>query len=397
MTFTMRHVRLFVGALLAVPLGLGFPKAYSWVQESGALASRSTMARSEHGDHGAGASKPHAEGGHEARHKIIATHPVVKDVTNVRPFVCQIHACKHIEVRALSSGYLEEIPVKEGQSVKGGELMFKILPTLYKAKLDYEAAEAQSVQIEYNNTQRLVHDNVVSAQELALAGAKKARADAKVKLATAELNFTEVKAPFDGIIDRLHQQKGSLVSEGDILTTLSDNSVMWVYFNVPESRYLEYKSDPQRDNLQVNLFLANAQQFNQPGHIGAIEADFNNETGNIAFRADFPNPDRLLRHGQTGTIVLSRRQPNALVIPQRATFEILAKKYVYVIDDAHVVHQREIEIKDEMDDIYVLKGGLDVNDCIVFEGIQQVRDGETIEYEHLAAEEILGHLKFRAE
>ncbi len=135
----------------------------------------------------------------------------------------------------------------------------------------------------------MLRDNVVSSQELALAAAKKAKADAKVDLAKAELNFTDVKAPFDGIIDRLHEQKGSLVAEGDVLTTLSDNSLMWVYFNVPEARYLEYKQDPRRDDIKVELILANGQKFNQPGHIGAIEADFNNETGNIAFRADLPN------------------------------------------------------------------------------------------------------------
>ncbi len=230
-----------------------------------------------------------------------------------------------------------------------------------------------------------------------MAAAKKAKADAKVELAKAELNFTDVKAPFDGIIDRLMEQKGSLVAEGDVLTTLSDNSVMWVYFNVPEARYLEYQTDPHRNEIQVELMLANGQKFNQPGQVRTIEADFNSETGNIAFRADFPNPDRLLRHGQTGTIVLSRQKAEALVIPQRATFEILAKKYVYVIDEENVAHQREIQIESEMEDIFVLSNGLEVNDCIVFEGVQQVRDGEKIEYEHLAPEEILNHLKHTAE
>ena len=393
MRLTLRQLRLFVGALVAVPIGFGVPKAYSWVQESVAASSSEQHSHlPEHGDHG-----KHLEGAHESHHKVIATHPILRDVTISRPYVCQIHSCKHIEIRALNNGYLEEIPVKEGQVVRGGDLMFKILPTLYKAKLNFEVAEAQSAQLEYNNTQRLVRDNVVSNQELALAGAKKAKADAKVELAKAELNFTEVKAPFDGIIDRLHSQKGSLVAEGDVLTTLSDNSLMWVYFNVPEARYLEYKLDPQRDELHVDLMLANGQKFNQLGHIGAIEADFNSETGNIAFRADFPNPDRLLRHGQTGTIVLSRQQAQALVIPQRATFEVLAKKYVFVIDEQHVAHQREIEIASEMDDIYLLKSGLDVSESIVFEGVQQVRDGETIEVEYLSPAEILGHLKFKAE
>lgn len=336
---------------------------------------------------------------HEEPHKIVVTSPVAKDVTSTQRYVCQIHSRRHIEVRALESGYLEEVKVKEGQAVKEGDLLFKILPTLYQAKLDAEAAEAQLAQIEFNNTKKLFEQHVVSPQEVALAQAKLDKANAQVKLAQAELNFTEVKAPFDGIIDRLHEQQGSLIEEGDILTTLSDNDVMWVYFNVPEARYLEYKSemDEQQHELQVDLELANGEQFPQIGKIGAIEADFNNTTGNIAFRADFPNPTSLLRHGQTGTVILSHVEKDALVIPQRATFEILAKRYAYVVGEDNVVHQREIQVKNEMEDVYVIKEGLDVNDKIVLEGIRQVRDGEKVEFELLAPEVALSNLKYNAE
>ena len=186
-----------------------------------------------------------------------------------------------------------------------GEMMFKIVPILYQAKLDAEQAEAELAQIELDNTKKLFKEKVVSQPEVALAQAKLAKAQANVKLAQAELNFTESEAPFDGIIDRLHNQQGSLIEEGDILTTLSDNDVMWVYFNVPESRYLEYMAALKKDEnalasgLQIELMLANGEKFQHAGKVSAIEADFNNETGNIAFRADFPNPNRLLRHGQT--------------------------------------------------------------------------------------------------
>ena len=121
--------------------------------------------------------------------------------------------------------------------------------------------------------------------------------------------------------------------------------------------------------------LANGSKFPQAGKIGAIEAKFNNETGNIPFRADFPNPDRLLRHGQTGTVLISRVLNDAIVIPQRATFEILDKRYVYVVDKDDVVHQREIAIRnDGLDDIFVIKKGLDVDDKIVLEGVREVHD-----------------------
>jgi membrane fusion protein (multidrug efflux system) len=294
---------------------------------------------------------------------------------------------------------LESIPVKEGQAVKQGELLFEILPTLYQARLDSDVAEADLAQIEFNNTQKLNQQNIVSEQEVALARAKLAKAQAKVKLAQAELNFAKIKAPFDGIIDRLHQQQGSLISEGDVLTTLSDNTVMWVYFNVPEARYLEYKSGLEHEDktLQVELKLADHSKFPQPGVIGAIEADFNNETGNIAFRADFPNPDALLRHGQTGTVLINRLLPQAIVIPQRAKFEILAKQYVFVVGDDNVVQQREIEIQHELDDIFVIQKGLRAEDKIVLEGVRQVRDGDRVDYEFKDPQDVLSNLKNHAE
>ena len=218
-------------------------------------------------------------------------------------------------------------------------------------------------------------------------------------MAEAELKFTEVRAPFDGIVDRLHEQQGSLVKEGDVLTTLSDNSVMWVYFNVPEARYLDYMAGLGQDNesRQIELVLANGSKFPHSGKIGAIGAKFNNETGNIPFRADFPNPDGLLRHGQTGNVLIHRVLNNAIIIPQRTTFEILDRRYVYVVGKDDVAHQREIDVQNELEDIYVIKSGLDVDDRIVLDGIRQVRDGEKVEYEFRPPEQVIANQKNKAE
>ena len=296
-------------------------------------------------------------------------------------------------------GYLEKIPVKEGQSVNEGDVLFTVMPVLYQSKLDAEKAEAKLAQLEYNNTKKLAQDNVVSPNEVALLEAKLAKTQAKVQLAEAELGFATVKAPFGGIVDRLYQQQGSLVQEGEVLTTLSDNSVMWVYFNLPERRYLEYMAElnQNKGDVQIELKLASGEIFKHVGKIGAIEADFNNETGNIPFRADFPNPDRLLRHGQTGNIVISRVVHDAVVIPQRATFEVLNKRYVYVVDKFNVVHQREIVVQNELEDIFVVKSGVGVEETIVLEGIRQVRDGEKVEYDQRDPEEVVAQLKYHAE
>lgn len=345
------------------------------------------------------ACQKHSEHAQSEQHKIVVTNPVAQDVVVTLQYVCQIHSRRHINVRAMDNGYLEEIRINEGQAVKKGDTLFKIVPTLYQAKLDAELAEAQLAQLELNNAQRLLKDKVVSPNEVALFQAKLAKAQAKAKLAEAELNFTEVHAPFDGIVDRLHEQHGSLIKEGDVLTTLSDNAVVWVYFNVPEARYLEYMSERNRDHDQqrIELVLADGRKFPEQGRIGAIEAKFNSETGNIPFRADFPNPNGLLRHGQTGNILIHRVLKNALVIPQRATFEILDKRYVFVIGEDGVVRQREIVIQNELDDIFVVKNGVKANDKIVLEGVRLVHDGEKVTSEFRKPEEALAKLKHHAE
>ncbi|MBN9517121.1 efflux RND transporter periplasmic adaptor subunit [bacterium] len=354
-----------------------------------ALALLALPACHKHGEHQ----------GHHEHHKIVATSPMVKDVTLTQQYVCQIHSQRHISVRPLVNGYLEAISVKEGQAVKEGDTLFTVLPVLYKATLDAEMAEARLADIEYQNTKRLFDQKVVSIQEVMLFEAKLAKAQAKVKKAEAEMQFTTVKAKFDGIIDRLHEQQGSLVKESDVLTTLSDNSVMWVYFNVPEARYLDYMAHRMhdRESEQVELVLANGSKFQYPGRIAAIEAKFNNETGNIPFRADFPNAGGLLRHGQTGTVLLHRKMHGAVVIPQRATFEILDRQYVFVIDKDSVVRQREIKVLHEQEDVYVIGSGVGPDDRIVIEGVREVHDGEKVEYEVRAADQILGKQKFHAE
>lgn len=343
----------------------------------------------------------HGEQSEQEQHKIVVTSPKVKDIIVTERYVCQIHSRRHIKVRAMQNGYLEAIPVKEGQEVKKDQVMFKVIPILYKTKLDADAAEARLAELELKNTQSLFNQDppVVSMNEVLLFEAKLAKAQAKVEQAKAELNFTMVKAPFDGIIDRQEEQHGSLVKEGDVLTTLSDNSLMWVYFNMPEKQYIEYMKTPAKEKAgqKIELLLANGNKFTEPGKIGAIGTKFNNENGNVPFRADFANPEHLLRHGMTGNVLIHKIQKNAIVIPQRATVEVLDKLYVYVVGKDDKVHQHEIKVEHELEDILVIKSGLGAGDRFVYEGVRQVRDGEKIEHEFRPADQILAHLKYHAE
>ena len=327
----------------------------------------------------------------------LVTSPLQRDTTATKDYVCQVRSIQHIEVRALEKGYLQKIFVDEGQYVKQGQLMFQIMPVVYNAELQKSEAEANYVGIEYQNTKRLADSNIVSKNELALAKAKFDKANAEVALAKTHLQFTQIRAPFSGIMDHFQVRLGSLVDEGDLLTTLSDNSKMWVYFNVPEAEYLDFKTHHNDNMKHVNLVMANNELFSHPGVVETIEADFNNETGNIAFRATFPNPKGLLRHGETGNVRMTVPLKNALIIPQKATFEVLDKKYVYVVDKDNVIRSREINIAAEMPHIFVVQSGLRKDDKILLEGLRQVKENEKIHYKFQKPESVIAHLELYAE
>jgi membrane fusion protein (multidrug efflux system) len=325
--------------------------------------------------------------------KFIVTSPLKKDTLIFNEYVCQIRSVQHIEVRALEKGYLQNIYVDEGQLVRKGQLMFQVMPNVYQAEMEKAQAEMKFAEIEYSNTKRLADSSIVSPNELALSESRLTKTKAELALAQAHLGFTRISAPFDGIMDRFHVREGSLIDEGELLTTLSDNRKMWIYFNVPEAEYLDYIMKAKSEKpLEVKLEMANKQIFDQTGIVETIEADFNNETGNIAFRATFRNPKGILRHGETGNILMPVPLKDALIIPQKATFEILDKKYVFVVDEHNIVKSRQITIGTEVPHLYVVTEGLTENDKILVEGLRKVKNNEKIKYDFLSLPRIVSDL-----
>lgn len=326
------------------------------------------------------------------------TAPLKLDTSFAKEYVSQIRSVRNIEIRALEKGFLQNVYVDEGQTVKAGQLLFRIMPRIYEAELMKAQAEAKASEIEVQNTQLLSDKNVVSKNELSMAQAKLDQAKAEVALAKAHLSFTEIRAPFDGIIDRIPKKLGSLIDEGELLTSLSDNSAVFAYFNVSEPEYLDYKSSAKNSgNTRVTLLLANNQPLPYQGVVETIESEFNSETGNIAFRAKFPNPEKLLKHGETGKVQMTVPLRNALVIPQKATYEIQDKIYVFVVDRNGGVKSRNITVTNKMPDLYVVGSGLSENDKILLEGVQKVKDNDKIVAEFIDPKEAVARLKLYAE
>ena len=317
---------------------------------------------------------------HEAPTALGVVKPWRQDVARDRIYVAQIKAIQHIELRAFEKGYLQSIHVDEGAMVKTGQKLFQIMPLLIQAEYEKIKAEYDTAQIELQNTQQLADKKVVSNSELALTKAKFAKAKAGLDIAKAHLNLTTVNAPFDGQIDRFRVRLGSLVEDGELLSTLSDTSKLWVYFNLSERDYLNLMGPggKAREAADLKLTLANGVTYQYPGKIDTIEADFDTETGNVPLRATFPNPERLLRHGETGNVVMTEEIKNALVIPQKATFDVLDKRYVYVVDDKGAVRQREITVEHEVPHLFVIKSGVSEGDEVLLEGLGKVNPGQVI-------------------
>lgn len=305
------------------------------------------------------------------------------DVTLTQKYACQIHAWRHIQLRELEDGFLEKGSIKEGQKVKKGDLLFAVTPTLHEAKLDVSKAELKVAELAYAATKKLFEKRLATEKDVELSKANVSKAEAKMKLVEAALNFTQVKAPYDGEVGRFEASEGGFVKEGDVLTTLTDRSQMWVYFNVPEGRYLEYmaRMKQSKDDLKIDLLQTNGKKFSESGRIGAIEANFKDQTKTIPFRADFPNPKGELRHGQTGTILISEVRKNALAIPSKATFEEGGKRFVFTVDNDDVASRRLITIETETEDQLVVGSGISAGDKIVVNGVKLVQDGKKVDYE----------------
>lgn len=332
----------------------------------------------------------------EAPRSYPVASPVMIDTLYPTEYVAEIHSLQNVEIRTRVKGYLEKIHVDEGATVRKGQLLFSLSSQLfreelmkYRAQVKIAQAEARKAELEYQNVKLLFEKNVVSSAELQKSAAQlealRARVEESRSLessALLHLAQTEIRAPFDGVISRFPFKAGSLVDEGALLTTISNNREVYAYFNVSEREYLNFISKKgNKKSDEVRLVLANNEMFGYPGLIETVDGEMDKSTGNIAFRAKFPNPDQWLKHGSSGRIQVMNELKKALVIPQKATFEIQDKVYVFVVDSANRVKSRNIGISLRLPHLYVVDRGLGTGDRILLEGIQTVKDNDRIKPE----------------
>ena len=323
----------------------------------------------------------------------LVVNPIIKDTTYERDYAATINSFQNVEIRSKVKGFVEDIYLDEGQKVKKGQILFTLNSKEYEqhvhkaeAAIQSTLAELRASEIEVENTKKLFDKNIVSKSELDLITTKVNINKAKVnearvakEQALLHVEFTKIKAPFDGIINRIPNKKGSLIDEGALLTSISNNESVYAYFSVSEIDYLDYVQSKSKNNT-VTLSLANNSIYPYKGTIETTESEFNKETGNIAFRAKFPNPEKLLKEGGTGKILVKKLYKNAIIIPQKSTFEVQGNIYVYLVDKNNTVYSKKINPINRLSNYFVLDKDLTKEDKLIYEGIQNIKTGDKVKY-----------------
>ena len=302
-----------------------------------------------------------------------------------------IKGVQDVQISPKVGGFITRIFVKEGQTVSAGQVLFEIDNATYQATVRQSQAAVNTAQASVNtakltfeNTQQLHQNKVVGDYELQTAqnsyeSAKAALAQAQAALANAKemLSFCYVKSPAAGVVGTLPLKVGALVSAASVLTTVSNNSSMEVYFSMNEKDALEMsKSGNGLNTLPgVKLQLADGSIYGHEGKVAKMSGVIDQATGTVQMIAVFPNPERLLKSGGSGSIVIPRDQTSAIVIPQSCVTEVQNKKFVYVLGKDNKVKYTEITVDPQNDgNNYVVTGGLQVGDKYVTNGITKLSD-----------------------
>ncbi|HNW57294.1 MAG TPA: efflux RND transporter periplasmic adaptor subunit [Bacteroidales bacterium] len=342
---------------------------------------------------------------------------VPKSVTIHKDFPATIEGQQVIEIRPMISGYIREIKVREGDHVNKGQVLFIINNPQYeqavltaKAQINSSEADVNSARMEIEKVKPLVEKQIVSeyrlkSAELTLQAKEAALAQAHAALANAEANlgYTIIKSPQDGIIGTIPYKAGALVSSNsaEALTTLSDITNVFAYFSWNEKQLLDFLSDSQGTTVEekvknmpeATLILANEKEYESKGKIEMASGLISTETGTATFKAVFPNPNGLIRSGSSAKIQIPEIIDSVLIIPQSATYELQDKRFIYTVGpDNKVTATNFISIPSDDGKFFLATGGLKAGDRIVIEGVASLRDGTVIVTKETDANNIYGNI-----
>ena len=312
-----------------------------------------------------------------------------------------IKGLQDIEIRPQVSGFIVKLCVDEGATVRKGQALFEIDPTQYKAAYDQAKAGVESAEAnlktvaETEVNKKMLHEQKIisdfeyqsAVDQLLSAKASLAQAQAQLTSATQNLDFCTVTSPSNGVVGTFPYRVGSLVSPSvaQPLTTVSEIGDMYVYFSMTEKQLLAMTKagGTLKDQLEkmpaVKLELADGTVYAEEGRIDAVSGVIDQSTGSVSMRAIFPNKQSVLRSGGMANVIFPYTMEDIILIPQSATQEIQDKKFVYVLQSDNTLKHTEIQVSNLNDGKnYIVTGGLKPGDKIVVEGVQTLKDGQTI-------------------
>ncbi|MCH5307173.1 MAG: efflux RND transporter periplasmic adaptor subunit [Prevotella sp.] len=304
-----------------------------------------------------------------------------------------IKGTQDVEIRPKAQGFLTQINVKEGQTVSAGQLIFVIdnetaQAQVRQAQAAVNAAQQQvnTAKLTYENAKQLHASKVIGDYELQTsqntyetAQAQLAQAQAALATAKEALSFCYVKSPASGVVGTLPFKKGALVSSANALTTVSNISSMDAYFSVTEKEAMVISQQGISNMPAVKLQLADGTIYSHEGTVSRMSGVIDQATGSVQLIATFPNPEKTLKSGATGNIIVPRQNTNAIIVPQASVMEVQNKKFIYTVGSDNKVKYTEIQV-DPQDDgnNYIVTGGLKAGDKYVTNGITKLTDGMEI-------------------
>ncbi len=323
-----------------------------------------------------------------------------QDATLQTVYPVTIRGREDIEIRPRIDGFIEAIYIDEGSVVRKGQALFKINSpqseqALTTAQAAVTSAEAQvnTAKLNVDRIAPLAEKGIVSKVQLETfqntyesALATKAQAEASLKNAQATLGWTNVTSPVDGVVGSIPYRQGSLVNNQNILTTVANTSNVFAYFSLNEKTLTEFlntlegatQAEKIKNAPKVTLTLADGTVYPEEGKIETITGTVNITTGSANFRAEFPNPQGMLRSGTSGTISIPRVLEDVIVIPQKATFAQQDKVLVYKVQADSVVQSIISVVPTPDGRSYAVTNGLNEGDRIVTDGVATLSNGKKI-------------------
>lgn len=312
-------------------------------------------------------------------------------ITLYTEYPARVEGKVNVDIRTRIDGHIQHIYVEEGAYVKAGQALFKIDDRSYTEALNSANAQLAQAELEVNKYRMLSQNNVTSEFQLKTAEATYKAAKSTAETARINLGFTTVKAPVSGFIGLIPKRVGNLVSPNDAqpLTTLSDINEVYTYFSMSEKDFLLFNSQYQGENIKekiakmenVSLMLADKSIYPSKGKIDMVNGSFDTSTGAISMRAVFNNPNRLLRTGNTGRIIVPRKASDILLVPVLSTMDLQDKILVWRLADDNKAERVAITISGKQGDYYIVKEGLRAGDRIITTELATVTDGELIQPE----------------